>query len=96
MALIKFKIDDTTNPALPVVDTTDVLNLHAGDRLLFTTASGTDVLVNLGGDETSSTLVALVKQKGPVNFEVLPLADGRLTVRLKPPAGSGPDGDPPF
>jgi len=96
MALIKLKIDDTTNPAVPVVDTTDVLNLHPGDRLLFASTSGQDVLVDLGGDETNSTLVALVKLKGPPDFTVLRIAgDGRLVAKLKTPKGSGPDGDPP-
>ena len=94
MALIKFEIDDSVTP--PVVDTSDVLSLHAGDRLLFTTTSANDVLVDLGGDETSSTMVALVKQKCPINFEAIKMADGRVTIRLKPPAGgSGPGPDPP-
>src|SRR5882724_10854548 len=89
MALLKLNIDDTVSP--PVIDTTDVLNLHPGDRLLFTSTNGKDVLVDLGGDETTSTLVALVKQKCPVSFTVVPIAgDGRLVVKLKPPAGSGP------
>ena len=93
MALIKFTIDDTTNPREPKIDPDGVLNLHAGDRLLFTTKSGQDVLVDLG-DEIDGTLVALVKKKSPPNFEITSIG-GSLRVKLLPPGGNGPDSDPP-
>ena len=93
MALIKFKVV-TAGPGAPKVVSDDVVNLHAGDRLLFVADNGQDVLVNLG-----DSLVGLVKFKGgdASNFDVqvLPAPDGRAVVKLISSGGEGPGTDPP-
>lgn len=91
MALIKFKVV-TAGPGAPKVVSDDVVNLHAGDRLLFVSDSGLDVLVNLG-----DSLVGLVKFKGgdASNFGVVVLPDGRPVVTLVSSGGEGPGVDPP-
>jgi hypothetical protein len=97
MALIKFKVQTTGAPppggTLPAVISDDVLDLHPGDRLLFESDNGQDVLVDLG-DETG-TLVALVKQKGGPDFEVSVLPDKRPVVKLNKPGGNADPPDPP-
>jgi hypothetical protein len=93
VALIKFTVTSKTVS----IDPGEVLDLHPGDRLLFDSDNGQNVLVNLGGDETSpsGTLVALVKVKVGPNFSVEQLPDGRFIVTLNPPQGNGDPPDPP-
>jgi hypothetical protein len=100
MALVKFKVQTQGAPPpgvkLPAVVSNGVRNLHPGDRLLFESDNGTDVLVDLGDEETG-TLVALVKHKGGPNFEVsvLPGPDNRPVVKLNKPGGNDSPTDPP-
>ena len=95
MALISFKVR-TTGPDAPKVDPGNVLDLHAGDRLLFEAdppaagAAAPAVYVDLG-----ETLVALVKFKGRPIFTSTAQADGSIVVTLEPDSGNGPPPDPP-
>jgi len=95
VALIQLKID--TSGPIPKVVTPDVLALMPGDRLLFVADVQPPppvqprVFVDLG-----TTLVALVKFRNPVAFNVNQLASGDFTIQLQSAAGGGEaDTNPP-
>lgn len=97
MALIKFRVD--TQPDPPTIDTSDVVMLHPGDRLLFVTNGGEETFLALGGDEFNSSFVALTKYRMRPTFEAEMDSAGRVLIRLDEAASgpdvSGPDPDPP-
>jgi hypothetical protein len=95
MALINLTVD-LTNPALPKVVSSDVLNVFPGDRLEFVSKpAGTEIAVKLG-----NTLLALVKNAGlnltPGDFVVTFAAPGPAIIELvEPGGGQASPPDPP-
>lgn len=69
MAMIKLHVD-TKAGGKPEVDTSDILMFHPGDRLLFSADNKKEVLINLNGTASGSTLLALARWIEPPEFKI--------------------------